>query len=162
MKTIPTVPITLRSIAVSFSPAEHKALAHAANQLGISTDAFVNQAAAEMLARAAAQPAESGVYWTLKRSGQIPEHTQAAWKLKPIERFPHSGLTNHQCASPKLLLEILLKLGWKESAFTNSDDQFARIQITPRGFNVVCFASYAAALADYEAGRSLAGIPQDH
>lgn len=50
-------------------------------------------------------------------------------------------------------------LGWKPSCFTNTTNQFARVQVTPTSLNVDSFASYAAAVAASKAA-SEAPLPK--
>jgi hypothetical protein len=42
-------------------------------------------------------------------------------------------------------MDTLAKVGRKPDQFTGSTDRFARVKITPDGFSVTCFPSYAAA-----------------
>ena len=88
------------------------------------------------------------VYWTLKRFGGRTAEDAARHKASiDLNPFPHNGLCWFGFDSPQKLIEHLRTLGWKTTQFTNTTDQFARVETTELGFNVLTFPSYAAAVA---------------
>lgn len=87
-------------------------------------------------------------YWILQRESS-PELAKLA-QVAPSIDYPHSGLTDGQARTAKELMKKLRTKGWKVSGVNNTRSMFARVQITKYGFNVVRFATYAAAVADDE------------
>lgn len=87
----------------------------------------------------------SSSYWTLSYSPAVTAEQGAALAIPPDNGFPHA-LTRHQCGTAQELMEALVKIGRTPDQFTGSSDRFCRVDMMPRGFNVVCFPSYAAAL----------------
>ena len=84
----------------------------------------------------------NGVYWTLWRTGGIPN----IWGMKERPQLvPHEGLCKIACKSPAALLRLLKSKGWKTANFNHSEDKIVRVVIIGEGFNVTSFETYKAA-----------------
>lgn len=81
-------------------------------------------------------------YWTIKREDMAPPKS---WGVSKIEYHPHH-LLEFKFVRVKDLMRRLRELGWKPSRFKNSDNRFARVRFTRRGFRVTFFDSYSSAL----------------
>ncbi len=117
----------------------------------------VRHAAAETAANLAPITANNApefrVYWILKLWGGRTAAEAEFFGISVYDNpMPHEGVGHFGYESPREMMKDLRRKGWKPSRFTDSEHQcFARIEVTPCGFNLVRFPSYAAAMADHRA-----------
>lgn len=89
-------------------------------------------------------------YWTLNRTAPFASpDVLEEWGCPETPKDPHGGLCDGQFRTAKELMKHLIPRGWSVRQLKTSERaMFARVEVTPEGFNVVNFPSYAAACAD--------------